>query len=337
MKPINIVITPHLDNRLLEEIKSVSPLLNVIDLSVLAQYKMVNRFLIEPDDPETKEKIDKILTDAEIIYGYRLPEHLLKRAPKLKWYQSMTAGIDWFVEDDFFNSKVIITTVGGIHTTVIPEFVIAQILMLAKQAPVIFESKRNKQWNRFIPMVLKGKTIGILGLGRIGNEIARLAKAFDMKVIATRRSAKEGSHAKNTDLLLPASDMPRLLAQSDFVIVALPLTRETTRIIREKELNAMRPTAYIINIARGSIIDQPALIRALEEKRIAGAALDVFDLEPLPPDSKLWNMPNVIISPHISGSMPDYEQRATAVFCKNLARYIEGKRLINIVNKKRGY
>ncbi|MBN1366714.1 MAG: D-2-hydroxyacid dehydrogenase [Dehalococcoidales bacterium] len=335
MKPINIVITPHLDKALLEQIKLVSPRLKVIDISGLAQLKMIDRFLTEPDN--VRAKINKILADAEIIYGYRLPEHLIRRAPKLKWYQSMTAGIDWFVEDTLLNSKVIITTVGGIHSTVIPEFVMAQMLMLAKQAPELFELKHEKQWYRFMPIVLKGKTIGILGLGKIGCEIARMAKAFGMKVIAVRRSAKKGSHSKYANQVLPPSKTHRLLAESDFVVVALPLTRETTRIIGERELNAMKPSAYIINIARGAIIDQPALIRALEEQRIAGAALDVFDTEPLPTDNKLWEMPNVIISPHIAGAMPDYEQRATDVFCQNLARYIDGKRLINVVNKKRGY
>jgi phosphoglycerate dehydrogenase-like enzyme len=337
LERVNVVITAPVGKDLLNQIKSVSPRLKVTDLTNLARYDMIDRFLTEPKSPEDIARINTILADVEIISGFRLPEHLVQRAPKLKWYQAMTAGIDWFVEEDLFNSKVIITTVGGIHTTVIPEFVMAQILTLAKQIPVLFDSKRKKQWHRYLPMVLKGKTLGILGLGNIGKEVARLAKAFDMKVIASRRSVKEGTHAKYVDLLLPAAEMSRLLAESDFILVALPLTHDTEGIIGAKELNLIKPSAYLINIARGSIIDEPSLVKALEKHKIAGAALDVFAAEPLPANSKLWELPNVIISPHISGSMPDYMRRATGILCKNLARYLEGKRLINVVNKKRGY
>ena len=337
MKRIKLVITAPVGEELLKRIQSVGPRLEITDFTKFTRYNMTNRFLTEPEDREIIAKINAILAETEIITGFRLPEGLFRRAPNLKWYQAMTAGIDWFVEDDLFNSRVVITTVGGIHTTVIPEFVMAQILTLAKQIPVLMDSKQKKQWYRFLPMVLKGKTLGILGLGNIGKEVARLAKAFDMKVIASRRSTREEKRSKYVDLLLPASAMPHILAESDFVLVALPSTPDTERIIGEKEINLMKPSAYLLNIARGSIIDQSALIRALETQIIAGAALDVFATEPLPADSKLWELPNVLISPHISGSMPDYLERSIDILCKNLTRYLEGKRLINIVNKKRGY
>ena len=157
------------------------------------------------------------------------------------------------------------------------------------------------------------------------------------KVLATRRSVKREGRARYIDVMLPADQLWRLLGESDFVVVSVPLTPETSKLIGEKELRTMKSTAYLINIARGGIVDEEALIRALEEKWIAGAGLDVFATEPLPPDSRLWELPNVILSPHISGGMGDYIGKATEVFLENLRRYLDGKRLHNIVNKKRGY
>jgi phosphoglycerate dehydrogenase-like enzyme len=158
-----------------------------------------------------------------------------------------------------------------------------------------------------------------------------------MKVIATRRSAKTTTHARNVDRLLPARHLKQLLAESDYVVIATPLTPETRGLIGEEELRSMKPTAYIINIARGGIIDEEALVRALEGKWIAGAGLDVTATEPLPPDSRLWDFDNIILSPHIAGGMEDYMKRATNLFCENLKRYLSGKRLLNLVDRERGY
>jgi phosphoglycerate dehydrogenase-like enzyme len=158
-----------------------------------------------------------------------------------------------------------------------------------------------------------------------------------MKVIATRRSPKTASKTKNVDLLLPSIRMKELLGQSDYVVLTLPLTPETKHIIGEAELKAMKPTAYIMNIGRGPLIEQEALIKALDEKHIAGAGLDVTVPEPLPKESRLWDFDNVILSPHISGGMEDYMLQATELFCDNLKRYITRKKLLNVIDKKKGY
>jgi phosphoglycerate dehydrogenase-like enzyme len=186
-------------------------------------------------------------------------------------------------------------------------------------------------------MVLRSKTVGIVGLGHIGREVARLAKAFGMRVVATRRSARQSQRARYVDRLFAPDQLLQLLSESDFVVLTLPLTKETHKIIGEAELRSMKPTAYLINVARGQVVDEEALARVLEEHRIAGAGLDVFTREPLPADSRLWKLPNVIISPHIAGYMENYSEQATAVFCENLRRYLGGKRLINVVGKERGY
>jgi len=188
-----------------------------------------------------------------------------------------------------------------------------------------------------MPKVLRSKTVGIVGLGNIGREVARLAKAFGMRVVATRRSVKRVARAKYVDILLPREQLLRLLSESDFVVLSLPFTSETNKLIGEKELRTMKPTAYLINIARGNIVDEEVLIRALDEHWIAGAGLDVFATEPLPPDSRLWEFPNVIFSPHIAGGMEDYNIRTIELFCENLRRYLSGKNLFNVIDKKKGY
>ncbi len=176
-------------------------------------------------------------------------------------------------------------------------------------------------------------------MGSIGREVARLAKAFGMRVVATRRSAKRLERARYVDMIFPREQLRRLLAESDFVALTLPFTPETNKLIGEEELRTMKPTAYLINISRGDIVDEEALIRALEEDWIAGAGLDVFTTEPLPTDSRLWELSNVIFSPHISGggSSGGNVVPATKLFSENLRRYLSGKKLLNVVDKRKGY
>ena len=288
-------------------------------------------------DSSARDELDNVLADAEIVYGLRLPRNLIARAPRLKWVQVSTAGVDRFLDDDFRRSPVILTNASGIHATPIGEFVMEQMLMFAKNAAFCFELKQNKRWQRYEPSVLRGKTVGVVGLGNIGKEVARLSKAFGMRVVATRRSTPRAQRARNVDLMLSRQELPRLLAESDYVVITLPYTRETHNLFGEKELKAMKPSACLINIGRGGIIDEDVLARALSENWIAGAGLDVFATEPLPPESKLWELPNLLFSPHVSGDMENYIGQATEVFCKNLKRYLEGKRLFNVVNKQLGY
>ena len=327
---VNLVVSTPIDEELLDRIASVSPRLKVENVWELSRADFRG-------DSSAKDKLDIILADAEIVYGIRLPRNLISRAPKLKWVQVMTAGVDRFLDNDFRKSPVILTNVSGIHATPISEFVMEQMLMLAKNALLCFELKQKKQWQRYSPSTLRGKTVGIVGLGHIGKEVARLSKAFGMRVIATRRSAPRTQHIRNVDLMLPRQELPRLLAESDYVVITLPYTHETDKLLGETELKTMKSSAYLMNIGRGGIIDEDALTRALSENWIAGAGLDVFTTEPLPAESKLWELPNLLFSPHVSGDMEDYVTQATEVFCKNLGRYLEGKRLLNVVDKHKGY
>jgi phosphoglycerate dehydrogenase-like enzyme len=288
-------------------------------------------------DFSRSQKLDALLAEAEVIYALKPPPKLIARTPRLKWVQMYSTGVDRALDDDIRNSRVTMTCMSGCHETSIGEFVLMLMLMFMKQAPRSFQQKQSGRWKWFPVGVLHSKTVGIVGLGRIGRELARRCRAFDMRVVATRRSAKKVTRARNVDKVVPREQLPELLAESDFVVVAVPLTPETRGLIGEKELRAMKPTAYLINIARGAIVDEEALVRALKEGWIAGAGLDVFATEPLPPDSPLRDFANVIFSPHVAGDIEDYNARATELFCDNLRRYLAGKKLLNVVDKKRGY
>lgn len=338
MKSLNVLFvippfdrsTQRADKDFLRLIRAVDPRIKVKDGTALAMAEING-------DNSQKKKLDALLAWADVIFGLMAPPNTIARAPRLKWIQVISAGVDRWIDTDVWRSRVILTGVSGIHATPIGEFVMALMLMFAKNAPLGFQMMSTKDWKRYPTQTLRGKTVGIVGLGHIGKEVARLSKAFGMKVIATRRSVSAPGKARNVDLLLPQSRMKQMLAASDYVVLSVPLTPETRHIIGEAELHAMRSTARLINIGRGRLVDEDALIRALEKKVIAGAGLDVTYTEPLPKESPLWGFENVILSPHISGSREDYVLHATALFCENLRRYLDGKRLLNVVDRKRGY
>jgi len=330
MESVNVLVTTSISDECRRQIASVSPRIKLRDVSDFADAEKRGDF-------SSKEQFDALLAEAEIIYGAGPPQNVITRASKLKWIQTTNAGVDDFLVSDIIRSSVIVTNTSGIHAISIGECVIELMLMFVKKTSLCFQLKQERHWKRFHLTVLRSKTVGIVGLGSIGREVARLSKAFGMRVLATRRSAKRVTRARNVDVMLPQDRLPRLLSESDFVVLALPLTPGTNKLIGEEELRAMKPTAYLINIARGNVVDEEALIRALDENWIAGAGLDVFATEPLPAESKLWELPNVIFSPHVAGELEDYYLQATEVFCENLRRYLNGKKLLNVVSKKKGY
>jgi phosphoglycerate dehydrogenase-like enzyme len=337
MESVNVLVTTAIGDESLQRIASVSPRIKLTDISNLFHTEQIYYTTKESAAPGVKEKLNALLAEAEVLYGMRLPYNLFTRAPGLKWIQLVSAGVNRYLDAEMMASPVILTNLSGVFDTPIGEFVLSRMLMLVKRAPFYFQSKQEKQWKRADGTVLRSKTVGVVGLGSIGREVARLAKAFGMRVLATRRSAKRVGRARYVDIMLPPSQLRQLLAESDFVVLALPLTSETNKLIGEEELRTMKSTAYLINIARGGIVDEEILIRALDENWIAGAGLDVFATEPLPADSRIWELPNVIFSPHISGDFKDFLLRATEVFCENLRLYLDGKKLRNVVDKKKGY
>jgi phosphoglycerate dehydrogenase-like enzyme len=285
----------------------------------------------------TNEELDSLLADTDVIFGFDVPKNLIRRAPKLKWIQAISAGVDHMLVDDILRSQVIITTIKGLSSTAIAEFIFGIALIMVKQLSLCFQLKQVKSWHKYRTATLFSRTLGIVGYGHIGREVARLAKAFGMKVIAIRRSTNQTIPDGNVDVMLPRERLSQLLGESDFVVVSVPLTPETKGLIGEKELQYMKTTAYLINIARGDVIDELALVRALEEGWIAGAGLDVFAEEPLPTDSRLWELPNVIFSPHVSGDTENEFEVATEFFIENLKNFLNDKELSNMVNKDKMY
>ena len=337
MKTLNIAVVisaarrdaPQLDNTLLQRIRQVDPSVRVTDASALVAGEFAG-------DAEAKAKLDALLAETEIIVGFAPPHNLVKRAPNLKWVQLMSAGADGMARSEIWQSSLTITGVSGIHATPISEYVLGMMLLFAKKSVHYLRMKQKHQWQRYTPQLLRGSTVGIIALGHIGREVARLAKAFGMRVLAVDE-LRGTRPARHVDTMLPVNRLGQLFADSDFVVSCVPLTPKTSKLIGEKELRAMKPTAYLINISRGGIVDEDALIRALDEKWIAGAGLDVTVIEPLPPDSRFWDFDNVMLTPHISGAQEDYLVLGTKLFCENLKRYLQGKKLMNVISRKRGY
>jgi len=333
MDSIYIVATYPVGEEGLRKIRAVSPQIKIDDASGLCTF--VNGKVVEKQDEFSRDKFRTMLEQVEVFYGSVPPANLITRAPNLKWIQSAHAGVDRFLVPEIIASSVVLTSSQGIHGIQVSEVALEMLLMLAKKAPVFFRLKLERKYQRAVPGILYSRTLGILGLGNIGREVARLGKAFGMRVVALE--IRELENADNVDAIYSPENIKEFLSICDYAVITLPLTPGTRHIIGEAELKAMKPTAYLVNVARGAIVDEEALIQALDENRIAGAGLDVFATEPLPPDSRLWDLPNLIISPHIAGDREDYASLAVDLFCENLKRYLQGKRLLNVINKQAGF
>jgi len=297
----------------------------------------------DESEEEARERLEPILRATEVLLSNPIvPDDIVERAPALKWLQLTSAGVDRLLNAPVVQSHVTVTTASGIHAVPISEYVIGAMLAFAKGLPRAFRAQEERAWRPFWPEELEAKTVGVLGMGAIGARVVELSRALGMRVLAMRRSVERrmtGAEAGNAavDEMLPPSELTYLLGESDYVVVALPLTPESRELIGEAELRAMKPNAVIVNIGRGAIIDEAALVRALKEGWIAGAALDVFQQEPLSGESELWGLDNVIVTPHISGGTPRYMERAVELFCDNLRRYLAEETLRNVVDPARGY
>jgi phosphoglycerate dehydrogenase-like enzyme len=239
---------------------------------------------------------------------------------------------------DFLASPVLLTNSAGVYAVPMADHVLAMMLYFSRRFHVLGRNQFQHtwtDWNERRGDELNEKTVGIIGLGGIGQEIARRAKGFGMRVLATRK--RPALPAEFTDEVRGIDALPWLLWEADYVVLCPPLTTITSQMIGERELAMMKPSAYLFNVGRGGLIDEPALIRALEQGVLAGAGLDVFEQEPLPADSPLWGLPNVLVTPHDAGSSPRSHERFLNLFLENLRRYLTREPLLNVVNKTEGY
>lgn len=332
---VRVIVAMDFSDEIIQQLQEVSP-----------------KLLIERYFPEVP---NAVWAEAEILYTVdKLPEPA--QAPRLRWIQLHTAGVDHIVQAPIIQAEdVDVTTISGIHATPMAEYCLAMMLAFMYKLPLLINLKGKAEWPQdrftlFSPHSLRGLTVGIVGYGSVGRELARLAAALGMKVLAIKREVMrpaedQGYREEGTgdpageipERFYPPEAVASMAAECDFLVLTVPLTPATRHAVNEEVLKAMKPSAVVINVARGGVVDEAALISALAAGTIAGAALDVFEEEPLPATSPLWNLENVILSPHISGNSSTYHQRAAALFAENLRRYLDKRPLLNLLNRKRGY
>ncbi|OLC18093.1 MAG: hypothetical protein AUH29_00225 [Candidatus Rokubacteria bacterium 13_1_40CM_69_27] len=280
----------------------------------------------------TPDAATKVIAETDVLYAWQFPPRLYEKAGRLRWLQAMGAGVEWALVPEL-PGRVTVTRAPGVFGPWMAEYVIGWCAWVTQRMATYREAQRQHRWiGDVLPHRLGGTTLAIVGMGDIGRVIGRAARALGMRVVGVSRS---GRPVREAHRVYRTSALTRALSESDWVVVVLPLTPQTRGLIGERELAAMRPTAWLINIGRGAVVDEGALARALEARRIGGAVLDVFRSEPLPPAHPLWGFDNVVITPHISG--PSTPEEIAPIFNDNLARFLAGRRLRHVVDRARGY
>lgn len=281
--------------------------------------------------------LDAILGDTEVLLAFKFgfqpfPRDAILRAPCLKWVQLASAGVDHMLPFD--SATLTVTNGSGLHGEIIAQFVFGALAQVMWDFPRLLRQQAAHRWDRYPVSSLSGKTMGIIGIGSIGVCLARYARTNGMRVIGTRRS---GESVEGVDQTYSPDGIDEVLRQSDVVVVATPLTAETRNLLSTAELDLMRQTAYLVAISRGGVVNESALLDALKRGQLAGAVLDVFTEEPLPAESPFWDLPNVMVTPHIAGELGDWPMAVARLFADNLERYLASEPLRNVVDPRLGY
>ena len=343
---LNVLIASYLEDVHVQRIRDVDRSLNVIfepDLLRPPRYAADHIGQATTRTPEQHERWSDLLQQADILFDFDHThrEDLPELAPRVRWVQATSAGIGNFVKSQGYDRRMpetVFTTASGVHAVPLAEFCIMALLMFNKGASRMMRDQQRKHWERYAGTDLRGRTMGIIGMGKIGTEIARLGRAFGMTILGTKRNVSDVDPASiGLDALYPLSELHTLLRRSEYLVMIAPHTPETENMLGAAELALLPAGAFLINIGRGATIDEPALIAALRSGHLSGAALDVFAEEPLPPDSPLWEMPNVLVSPHSASTSDRENERIVDLFCENLRRYLSGRPLLNVLNTETLY
>jgi phosphoglycerate dehydrogenase-like enzyme len=289
------------------------------------------------------DELRRHLQDVDVAICGNLSPEEIAAAPKLRWISYWSAGMDGKVTPQMRERGLLLTNGSGIHAPNIAEHVLGFMLMFTRRMEIHLRSQIAGRWQPGLPATkagsdeLTGRTLGIVGFGRIGEALAERARPFGMRIVAVKRDPARRFGSVPVEGLYGLDETPRLLAESDHICIAMPYTPEARHLFDAAMLAHCKPGAYLYNVARGKLVDEAALIDALKAGRLAGAGLDVFETEPLPPESPLWAMPNVLITPHTAGITPHYFARAAELFAENLKRYLRGQPLNNLYDPARGY
>ncbi len=288
------------------------------------------------------KRVDAEIPDTEIAVTWSIRPEQIKTAKKLRWIHSPAAAVHQLIFPELVERDIVLTNAREVHGPVVAEHVIAQIFALAKKIPEAVRLQQKHDWGQpkmwdELPRVreVAGATVGLIGLGSIGRSVAKSAKALGMRVIAAREHPEKG--IEDADVVFGPAQIDEVFRQADYVVLAAPITVATNAIANASRLALMKPEACLINVARGQLVDQPALVTALREKKVGGAALDVFPQEPLAPESPLWDVPNLLITPHTAALTEKIWDRHYALLSENLRRYLGAQALLGVVDKRKGY
>ena len=341
-----VLIASYLEPEHVATIRGVDPRVEVIyepELLRKPRYAADHNGVVVDRSPEDEQRWRGLLAEADVLFDfdYTNDADLPELAPRVRWVQASSAGIGQFVARRRYTERwkgVTFTTARGIHAVPLAEFCALALLAASRGLFLMRDLQARKHWERFAATDLIGRTLVIFGHGSIGREVARLSRGFGMKTIGVKRTvANEDPSAHNVDELHPATAFRSLLPRAEFLVIAAPHTNETERVLGEAELALLPEGAFLINIGRGALVDEAAMIEALKGGRLGGAALDVFATEPLPPDSPLWTMPNVLVSPHSASTSDRENGRLTDLFCENLRSFLAGRPLRNVLDVERLY
>lgn len=343
---VTILIASYLEPEHVEKIGALDPRLQVLyepDLLRKPRYAADHNGVDTARSAEGEARWRRLLAQADILFDfdYTNDRDLPELATRVKWIQATSAGIGQFVARRRYHERMphtIFTTARGVHARPLSEFCALAMLAFSRGLFLMHDLQSRKHWERFAATDLLDRTVVIFGHGAIGREVGRLAHALGMKVVGVKRSVGiEDPRTHDVDELHRASEFRAVLPRADFLVLTAPHTVETEGILGRAEIALLKKGAVLINIGRGALVDEPALIEALRTGHLSGAALDVFAVEPLPRESPLWSMPNVLVSPHSASTSDRENARLTELFCQNLRRFLEGAPLRNVLDVKRLY